>query len=40
MNKKKLITMLLVVVGILMITFFVMDWLVVYRCGAGGQCLG
>jgi hypothetical protein len=39
MNKKKLITMLLVVVGILMITFFVMDWLVFYRCGAVEQCL-
>ena len=39
MNKKKLIAMLLVVVGILMITFFVMDWLVFYRCGAVEQCL-
>ena len=39
MNKKKLITLLLVVVGILMVTFFVRDWLVFYRCGAVEQCL-
>lgn len=39
MKKKKLITLLLVVVGILMVTFFVKDWLVFYNCGAVEQCL-
>ena len=39
MNKKKLITLLLAIVGILMITFFVRDWLVFYNCGAVEQCL-
>ena len=39
MNKKTLITSLIIVVGILMITFFVRDWLVFYNCGAVEQCL-
>ena len=39
MNKKTLITSLIIIVGILMITFFVRDWLVFYNCGAVEQCL-
>ena len=39
MEKKKLIALLLVVISILMITFFVKDWLVFYQCGAVEQCL-
>ena len=39
MEKKKLITFLLIIVSILMITFFVKDWLVFYQCGAVEQCL-
>ena len=39
MNKKTLITSLIFIVGILMITFFVRDWLVFYNCGAVEQCL-
>ena len=39
MNKKTLITLLIAIVSILMITFFVRDWLVFYKCGAVEQCL-
>ena len=39
MEKKNLITLLVAIVGILMITFFVKDWLVFYQCGAVEQCL-
>ena len=39
MNKKTLITLLIAIVSILMITFFVRDWLVFYNCGAVEQCL-
>ena len=39
MEKKKIITLLVAVVGILMVTFFVKDWLVFYQCGAVEQCL-
>ena len=39
MKKEKLITLLLAIVGILMVTFFVKDWLVFYNCGAVEQCL-
>ena len=39
MKKKKLVTLLLVLVGILMLAFFVRDWLVFYQCGAVEQCL-
>ena len=39
MNKKTLIKSLLVIITILMISFFVRDWLVFYNCGAVEQCL-
>lgn len=39
MEKKNLITLFVAIVGILMITFFVKDWLVFYQCGAVEQCL-
>ena len=39
MNKKTLITSLIILIGILMTTFFVMDWVVFYKCGAVEQCL-
>lgn len=39
MNKKKLIVALLAVITVLMVTFFVRDWLVFYKCGAVEQCL-
>ena len=39
MNKKALITSLIILIGVLMITFFVMDWFVFYKCGAVEQCL-
>lgn len=39
MKKKKLVTLLLFVVGLLMVTFFVRDWLVFIQCGAVEQCL-
>ncbi len=39
MNKKTLINSLLVIISILMISFFVKDWLVFYNCGAVEQCL-
>ena len=39
MNKKTLITSLIVLIGILMVTFFVMDWVVFYKCGAVEKCL-
>ena len=39
MKKKKLINLLLVIIGILMVTFFIKDWLVFYDCGAVEQCL-
>ena len=39
MEKKKLVTLLLIIVSILMITFFVKDWYVFYQCGAVEQCL-
>lgn len=39
MEKKKLITLSLVAVGILMVTFFIKDWLVFYGCGAVEDCL-
>ncbi len=39
MNKKTLITLLIAIVSILMITFFVRDWLVFYKCGAVEQSL-
>lgn len=39
MKKKKIVTLLLVLVGLLMVTFFVRDWLVFIQCGAVEQCL-
>lgn len=39
MNKKKLLTLLLSIVGLITLSFIVMDWLVFYQCGAVEQCL-
>ncbi len=39
MMKRIHITAFLIVVAILMVTFFIRDWLVFYQCGAVEQCL-
>lgn len=39
MMKRIHVTAFLIVVAILMVTFFIRDWLVFYRCGAVEQCL-